>query len=229
MTVITDSDLYARLRVVLKRGWLNISDYPGYGGTGAPGKILEELLGLDGGNSDTPDAGRWEIKFHSKSALLTLFHLEGEPRGHLHHIIREFGWKDEKGRLSFRHTIHGQSEKGFYVANESGRITVRNPNRSDIVWPYWTHDRLINAFASKCRRLIVVKGRKRGDQVRYDVAHLYWEPLTTMFVNAVEYGIVAIDFDARTTNGRGLRNHGTKFRIRYEDLRHLYNHNQKFE
>ena len=226
---MTDADLYARLRGVLKRGWITMPDYPGYRGTGAPGKILEELLGIDGGNFDTPDAGRWEIKFHSRRALLTLFHLEGEPKGHMHHMVREFGWADDKGRTSFRHTIHkGRSSLGFYVANEAGRITVRHPRVSDIAWPHWTHDRLINAFASKFRRLIVVKGRKRGDEVRYDVAHLYWEPKVTLFVGAVERGIVAIDFDARTNNGRGLRNHGTKFRVEYDDLRHLYANRQKF-
>ena len=72
---MTDADLYARLRGVLRRGWIPMPDYSGYRGTGAPGKILEELLGIDGGNFDTPDAGRWEIKFHSRNALLTLFHL----------------------------------------------------------------------------------------------------------------------------------------------------------
>jgi len=229
VTVMTDADLYARLRGVLKRGWIPMPDYPGYRGTGAPGKILEELLGVDGGNLDIPDAGRWEIKFHSRNSLLTLFHLEGEPKGHMHHMVRTFGKLDKEGRTSFRHTIHrGHSSMGLYVANESARITVRHPDVSDIVWPYWTHDRLLNAFASKFRRLIVVKGRKRGDQVRYDVAHLYWEPKVTLFVKAVESGIVAIDFDARTQNGRGLRNHGTKFRVQYDDLRHLYGNRQRF-
>ncbi len=226
---MTDADLYARLRGVLKRGWVYLPDYPGYGGSGAPGKILEELLGIDGGNSDTPDAGKWEIKFHSRSALLTLFHLEALPKGHMHHMVREFGWQDAKGRTSFRHTIHGRSERGFYVANESNRITVRNSSVSDIVWPHWTHDSLINAFAAKFRRLIVVKGTKRKDQVRYETAHLYWEPQITLFIEAVERGIVAIDFDARTNNGRGLRNHGTKFRIKYDDLHHLYHRRQKFD
>lgn len=229
MSVVTDADLYARLRSVLKRGWIQIPDYHGYRGTGAPGTMLEELLGISGGNLDIPDAGKWEIKFHTRSSLLTLFHLEAEPKGHMHHMVRRFGWPDAKGRTSFRHTIHGRSERGFYVVNESNRITVRNDSVSDMEWPYWTHDKLINAFAAKFRRLIVVKGKKRDGKVKYEQAHLYWEPQITMFVEAVEKGFVAVDFDARTKNGRGLRNHGTKFRIRYEHLRHLYNNRQKFE
>ena len=230
MIVLTDAELHNRLRGVLKRGWLNIPDFPGYGGTGAPGKILEELLGIDGGNLDIPDAGRWEIKYHSRNSLLTLFHLEGEPKGHMHHMVREFGWPDDKGRTSFRHTIHqGNSSLGFYIANESGRITVRHPDVADMVWPYWTHDKLINAFASKFRRLIVVKGQKKSDHVRYDLAHLYWEPKITTFIEAIHRGIIAVDFDARTNNGRGLRNHGTKFRVKYDDLRHLYGNRKRFD
>ena len=228
MTVVADSDLHERLRAVLKRGWVPLPDYPGYRGTGAPGKVLEELLGLDGGNFDTPDAGRWEIKFHSHAALLTLFHLEAEPKGHMHHMVRAFGWPDGKGRTSFRDTVRGRSELGFQVVNEAGRITVRNRHGADIRWPYWTHDRLINAFAAKFRRLIVVKGTKHGERVRYETAHLYWEPQITRFVEAIERGIVAIDFDARTNNGRGLRNHGTKFRIAIENLHNLYHQRSRF-
>lgn len=220
--MITESELFDRLRALLKAGWMDVPADKGYGGTGGAGVLLEELLGVRGGNLDIPDAGRWEIKFHTKNALLTLFHLEGEPRGHMHHMVREFGWRDKLGRLSFRHTIWGRSSKGFYVANEGNRITVRHDKVSDMVWPYWTHDKLINAFAAKLRRLILVEGKRRRGQVRYDTAWAYESPQPTLFAGAVERGIVAIDFDARTQNGRGLRNHGTKFRIRVKDLRLIY-------
>ena len=179
-----------------------------YGGTGAPGKTLEALLGLDGGNQDTPDAGKWEIKFHSGNALLTLFHLEAQPRGHMHDMVRRFGLQDTKGRISFRHTIRGRSEKGFNVTNRDNRILICHDSFDEDggICPFWTHDSILNAFASKFRRLIVVKGRKRKNLVRYDTAHLYWEPRSTLFIDAVVSGIVAVDFDARTGEGRGLRN-----------------------
>ncbi len=83
-------------------------------------------------------------------------------------------------------------------------------------------DSLINAFAAKFRRLVVVKGERRKPEVRYDVAWSFEEPRVTLFIEAIEKGVVAIDFDARTSNGRGLRNHGTKFRVHYDDLRNLY-------
>lgn len=226
--VMSDAVLHERLRDVLGRGWMPLPDYPGYRGSGGPGILLEELLGLDNKNYDTPDAGRWEIKYHSSNALLTMFHLEAQPKGHMHTMVRRFGWPDEKGRTSFRHTIKGRSERGFYVANESNRIIVRNPSETDVVWPWWAHDDLINAFAHKMRRLIVVKGRKYQGRVRYDSADLHSEPMTTQFPKLIEHGVVAIDFDARTNNGRGLRNHGTKFRIAPADLGKLYSRNERF-
>ena len=88
---------------------------------------------------------------------------------------------------------------------------------------------LINAFALKIRRLIVVQGitRNRGGEARYQSARLCMKPRVTSFVDMMAIGIAAIDFDARTNNGRGLRNHGTKFRITPSDLRHLYTHRQQ--
>lgn len=223
---LSDREIFARVQQVVSSGWVRISDYS-YGGTGAPGNILEEMLGVNGQNLDIPDAGRWEIKFHSGTALLTLFHLEAQPKGHMHHMVREFGWRDSKNRLSFRHTIRGQSKKGFYISNESDRITVRNNSVSDMTWPYWTHDDLINAFVSKFRRLIVVRGTRKGGRVKYCTAYIYREPQSRLFVDAIARGIVAIDFDARTDNGRRLRNHGTKFRIAYKDLKVLYHYSKR--
>ena len=145
----------------------------------------------------------------------------------MRHMVAVFGWEDHKGRRSFRHTVWGRSDLGFYVANESSLITVRHPDQADIVWPHWTHEQLGEAFTSRYRRLIVVQGEKQSGRVRYQVAHLFGDPQVERFIEAIEHGRVAIDFDARTLNGRGLRNHGTKFRVRFEDLRRLYGRRQR--
>lgn len=226
--VLPDDTLHTRLRAALDAGWVDIPDEPGFGGTGAPGRLLERLLGVNGGNYDTPDAGRWEIKFHSGAALLTLFHLEGRPQGHLHDLIAQFGWPDKQGRTSFRHTIRGSSDLGFYIVNEPDRILVRHGDLSEAASPYWTHDRLISAFAAKLRRLLLVHGTKSKGRVRFESASFYSEPMVTGFARAVEQGIVAVDFDARTTDGAGLRNHGTKFRTNIGNLSHLYRESERF-
>ena len=227
MLVLSDDELFASIKLAISKGWIPVPNEPGYGGTGAAGRILEDEIGVSGGNLDLPDAGKWELKFHSGSALLTLFHLEARPKGHMHHMVKQFGILNQLGRLSFRHTLKGTSDMGFYVENESSLITVRNSSPSDIVWPHWTHDSLINAFVSKLRRVVVVRGQRRKGMVRFNKAMAYQEPQSTQFVRAIETGIVAIDFDARTTEGSGLRNHGTKFRISYDDLRHIYHQKKR--
>lgn len=226
---VTDGELYERLRSILSGGWIPIPDEPGYGGTGAPGKLLENLLGISGQNYSIPDAGMSELKFHSRKALLTLFHLEPEPRGYMRELLREYGWPAKNGETGFRHTLRGRSRRGFYVINEGNRIIVKNDRDAGIEWPYWSHDRLLNAFAGKLRRLIVVKGTVRQGHVLYQSATLYWEPQLTQLADAIERGIVAIDFDARTQGEGGVRNHGTKIRISTDNLPLLYHHHQSLE
>ena len=137
-----------------------------------------------------------------------LFFTRKRNRRHLYTLIQHFGIVDSNARQSFRHTIKGESAKGFKVVNNNGLITIRHDSLCESQWPYWTHDTLINAFVGKLRRLIVVAGRTKTKprRVCYDTAHLFWEPQTTVLLDAIETGIVAIDFDARTTEGQGLRN-----------------------
>ncbi|MDP6190726.1 MAG: MvaI/BcnI family restriction endonuclease, partial [Gammaproteobacteria bacterium] len=199
MIAISDADFFARLRGIMDRGWIQIPDCPGYQGSGGPGLLLEELIGIDPNNRDGPDTGIWELKYHGGSAPITLFHLTPKPKGNMHQVVRGYGWPDSQGRTSFRHTIWGTSPRGFRVVNDVNRVTVRNDFEnadSDIIPPYWTHDSLINAFVYKLRRLAVVNGKKRNGQVRYFTARLYWEPNVTQFIDAIARGVIAIDFDA---------------------------------
>ena len=186
--------------------------------------MLEELLGIDGGNRDNPDSGNWEIKSHTRSAPLTLLHLEAEPRGHIGDMVRAFGWPDKKDpqQTNFRHSIWGKSSRGFRVIGESDRVAVINDHDADIK-PYWTHDRLMSAFAAKLRRLIVVTGQRPDkDTVVWQSAIMLNEPKLTDLPRLLESGLIAIDFDARTKPNGAIRNHGTKFRVKAKDLGEIY-------
>ena len=230
---MNDIAFFNKLREVIENGWYVIPEDTGYGGTGGPGLLLEDLIGIDRNNRDGPDSGVWELKFHSGKSPLTLFHLTPQPKRVMHEFVRGYGWPDSKGRTSCRHTIWGNSSRGFKIVNDVNRIIVRNEGPVadiDITPPYWTHDNLINAFVYKLRRLAVVHGTKRKGKVRYEYARLYSEPKTTDFISAIERGLIAIDFDARTNlSGMGLRDHGTKFRIKIEDLSSIYLKNEKFD
>jgi MvaI/BcnI restriction endonuclease family len=226
---VTDKNLFERLKELLKVGEYEIDDFGGYRGTGTAGFILEELLGFDPTNKDGPDSGRWEVKFHSGSSPLTLFHKTPEPEGIMRNLLNACGWIGKSGRLSFRHTVWGRTERGLVVKSENQKLIVDlgKPNTHS---PFWTHDTIVNAFAYKLRRLIVVHGKvkKAKGTVVFQSAQLLQAPRTTAFVQAIVDGVVAIDFDLRATDTAALRDHGTKFRIKIGDLQKIYEKTETF-
>lgn len=230
MNYVTDKDLFVRLENLLKVGEYKIDDFGGYRGTGTAGFILEELLGFDPTNKDGPDSGRWEVKFHSGSSPLTLFHKTPEPAGVMRALLNACGWKGQSGRLSFRHTVWGRTNRGLTVKSENQKLLV-DLGKPELESPFWSHDTIVNAFAYKLRRLIVVHGkvRKAKGTVLFETAQLHEDPRTTDFVAAVVEGVVAIDFDLRATDTEALRDHGTKFRIKIDDLQKIYKKTKRFE
>jgi hypothetical protein len=216
--------MLARLREIINSGWNKMpSDVARYRGTGGPGNYLEDLLGISAGNKDIADCVGWEVKYHTPStALITLFHKEAEPRGIMRYMVSRFGWRDDQGRLSFRHTIRGESDR-FIVVNDAGNIIVR-PLKGNGPVPMWTHDALLNVAGGKLRRLVAVLGQREGMMVRFDRADLYEGLKLTHLMQDLATGRIAIDFDVRETvpNSKSLRNHGTKFRVAPDDLPRLY-------
>jgi len=230
---LNDKELFSRVRELIKTGLYPLPDRYGYRGSQAPGKVLEGLIGVGDASKDTPDSSSWEIKFHSGATLLTMFHQEALPKGHVDDMVRLFGWPSERtGRDVFRHTIrHGESHLNLYVENLGERITVRHKSIGDIIWPYWPHDKLLKAFDAKMSRFLLVQGSKHtidGERyVKFEQATVYTEPRLNSFVNLVAAGLVAIDFDVGTYPDGKRHNHGTKFRIAVDDLKRLYKNRER--
>ena len=216
------------VKEIIELGWIEMPSQ--FRGNGAPGNTLEYLLDVEQNNHDLPDLKDWEVKFHGGNALLTLFHKEPSPRGIVNNLVDKYGWENEKEQLSFRHTIKGKSNKGFNIIDEKDKIIVRNTKFPEIE-PYWDHNTILGAFGAKLRRLILVHGKVNAKErrVRYNSAIAYWDLDLIRICQAIEKGIIYIDFDARTKKGRGssLRNHGTKFRININDIGVIYQHQQK--
>jgi hypothetical protein len=218
----TKKELFARLIKIASHGPYEMP-VKRYRGTGAPGLFLEDLLGLTTGNKDIPDSIGWELKYYNpKTNLITLFHKEPKPAGIMRYMVSKFGWKDKQGRLSFRHTIFGKSDR-FKVFDDAHQIVVR-PLKGNGTVPSWPYDDILGAIGGKLRRLVLVKGERRGQEVRYNRVDCYENLLLTDFVYEVVRGTVAIDFDVRemTPGSKGLRNHGTKFRVPPDDVGRLY-------
>ncbi len=216
-----------RLDEVLAVGEFEIPTEQGFEGTGAPGLYLENLLGLRTSNQDVPDAGAWEVKYTSGRAHITLFHKDPYPRGRaIRYIINKWGWIGRNELQSFRHTICGESDR-FHVVDDAHSIWVRRTDHDDVS-PHWPHDEIVTAFARKLGNLILIRGSYSRARriVRYDSAELLSGARTTQIIRAIVNGLVCIDFDAYIRENGSIRNHGTKFRIKPDDLRTLYTRRQ---
>ena len=220
----TRAELFARVREIIAHGWYDLPQDSHYGGTGGPGRFLEDLLGLTAGALDIPDAVGWELKWYTaKTSLVTLFHKEADgPEAIMRYMVRRYGWKDKLGRLSFRHTIRGKSDR-FRVDDSGGQIVVR-PLKGNGPVPYWSHEEIVAAAGAKLRRLLMVQGERSGQAVRFRRADAFEVFNLIDFVAEVLRGSIVIDFDCREQKpgSPGLRNHGTKFRISPDMVCRLY-------
>ena len=215
-----------RLRQVLATRTYEIPMGQGFEGTGAPGLYLEHLLGLTTSNVDIPDAGAWEVKYSSGNSLVTLFHKDPYPRRGqaIRYMINKWGWIGRRGLQSFKHTICGESSH-FTVIDDANAIRVRRTGHDDFS-PYWPHDELVTAFARKLGNLILVHGSKRGRIVHYQTVELLSGARTTRLIRNIVNGTICIDFDAYIRDNGSIRNHGTKFRIKLQDLHSVYTNRQ---
>ncbi|MDE0607775.1 MAG: MvaI/BcnI family restriction endonuclease [Acidimicrobiaceae bacterium] len=228
--MITDAEFFSRAKEVINAGDWELEK--SHGGTGGVGKLLEELLGIDGGNFDTPDHGRWEVKTHTgTSTLLTLFHKTGSPN--MSCILEsDYSYRpndDPTKPLSYRNTVYGKTPNshGFFAESDrnQNKVTLFNIN-DEPRKPYssWSYDDLMTAFSYKLRRLLVVQATKRGGTASFGPATAYSDPYLSRFPDMVADGTVAIDLDAKykRLDSSAIRDHGTKFRIATGNLPKLY-------
>ena len=209
--------LFNRIRSVIDNGPYVMPTGSRYQGSGAPGMFLEDLLGLTAGSMDIPDSVGWELKwFSNRTRLITLFHKEANgPHFVMRNMVKHYGWLDNKGRLSFRHTLEGESDRFRVLADEKLRRLVVRPRKGRGPSPYWSYEDLIAAAGAKLRRLLLVKGEVEKRRVRFLYAEAYETFHLADFIQEVLRGSIAIDFDCRESKpgSVGLRNHGTKFRV----------------
>ena len=240
-----ESLLIRLAREIIGDQWFDAKRFKGSGKGGA---LVESLLGITPNNVSAADAVEFEIKTKlSRKTLITLFH-RNPPRvpGSINALVRNFGWRPKgkkrypPGTISFRHTIFGETKRGFSFAVNGERLTLRfNPKAvaprnhqwlADIQKrgggvlspaPFWEKNDLILIAARKMGNLLFLEGEKRGDQVRFSSAVVYRQLKLDIFWRYLCERKIAVDFDA-FTRGSGLRDHGPKFRIHLRYLPDLY-------
>lgn len=219
---------FALIHEIISLGTIDIP--PQFNGTGAPGETLQYLLNVKQNNYDSPDFRDWEIKFHGGKSYLTLLHKDPEPKNIIGFMIDKFGWNGKDGQINFRHTVRNKvTKRGFSVSVTTARIGIKHIDYTGML-PYWKHNTIFNAFGAKLRRLIVVNGKSdlKNKKVTYQSALAYWDLKMTEIPSFFEQGILYLDFDARTKDGRGStsRDHGTKIRVGIKNVGLLYENQQ---
>jgi hypothetical protein len=223
-------ELFTRLKSVLGNEYEILPQCKG--GSGAPGMMLELLLGSEGRSKNIADSVGTEIKFKTEApTLLTLFHkeIDGGSKA-LANFVLGYGKVDEEGRVSFRNTV--RNSEIFRVVRQEGRVIVRAKNdRSKEV--FWSENVLVNAASKKLNDLVLVSGSVESRNgvrfVKFNSATRLTNLKITDFLNAITGGYVVVDFDARQKEpgSKTLRNHGTKFRMKTEDIGEVWGTIQK--
>ena len=214
-------------KLVLDKEWFEMPHEPRYNGTGGPGNFLEDKIGAVAGNKDIPDIQGWELKWYTpKTNLVTLFHKTPKPKDIMRKVVKNYGQKDEQGRLGFRHTIRGKSAD-FKTYDDGERLFIcplKSRKGVEKIKPYWSHQQLMASAGTKLNRLIMVRGEKNDRSIRFTRAEAYETFHLPDLISEIMSGTIAIDFDAREKEpgSDALRDHGTKFRIPYDEICRLY-------
>jgi hypothetical protein len=127
MKIYKKESLIDALKEIRSRGWIR-TQRPG--NDGGVGNTLEDLLGIPENNLAIANTVDWELKSQRKntSALVTLFHLDPQPRKPLtvvaQHLLPIYGWphkeagkKYPSSEMSFRATLSGNrsTDRGFSI------------------------------------------------------------------------------------------------------------------
>ena len=162
----------------------------------------------------------------------------------------EAGKKYPDDEKSFRGTLNARdfSDRGFkvHVNDKERRVEIMfdstliddrhaewkqsvlqragHLNNFEIV-PYWGFDDLFHKAGVKLTNCFYVqadekwegKGKNKKNYFLYNYVLKLSQFDQSKFIEAIRAGKVYVDFDARSGH-----NHGTKFRIRYTDIPHLY-------
>lgn len=252
--IYTKPALIEKLKEISAAGWILNARH---GNAGGIGNTLEDMLGIKENNLPIPNAAEWELKTQriDSSSLTTLFHIEPSPRAIRfvpQILLPKYGWahqedgkKYQKGEMSFRQTIHGQSssDRGFRVITDrkERKVLISFDARSVDVrhkkWlaevkkriglgelnpqPYWGFDDLEHKAGTKLLNTFYVQAEVKKDKKKefyhYTKVMMLQKFNFEGFLKALDEGNVLVDFDARTGH-----NHGTKFRMRQDCLPMLY-------
>jgi len=199
-------------------------------GDGAAGNTFEDELGLEENNIAAPDIDDYELKVKRKGAsgLQTLFNKEGEWIIKQIDFLKRYGWEhhNHKGELTGQSTITKYPNKrGFYYESDNNYLYVKV---NDVIIVRWDWCKLVEVFGNKfpnCIKVLADTKKDKGiEYFHYNEAYLFKGTTKDNFRKLIEDDLISIDFRlyTRYNEGKCIRNRGTAFRIKHEDMDKLF-------
>lgn len=237
-TIVTLREIQDRLSSLKKAGFIRSARR---GPTGI-GHTLEKELGLTENNFPMPDiGGHTELKAVRKHAektrsLVTLFTFNRAAwEMHQSEVIERFGSIDASNRRALWSTVYYQqaNPQNLKINLPESAGTVDLVHDSGVKIASWEIDTIVDKFISKLGKLLVVlaENQKAGDsgaeEFWFNEAYLYENPSPQIFFDAFQQSKIAIDVRMYIKPAGGVRNHGTGFRIKEEDITSLYANRRK--
>jgi len=202
------------------------------GSTGV-GFTFERWFGLTESNIPIPDiGGRVEIKTVRKDSqsLITLFTFNrGVWQIKQKDLIMRYGYLDEQGRYALKNTLFYRRPipQGLSLdIDESKNIVELVDLNTQEVLAIWDIYVIVGKFLSKLSRILFILAERKmvGHQeyFHFDEAYLLMNPSSRRFLEAFRNSMVGIDLRMHLKDNGGVRNRGTAFRIKENNLINLY-------
>ena len=193
------------------------------------GKTLEDLLEIRENNIPLPDIdGIAELKAYRKSAvsMLTLFTLEPQPKGGDRDriLLDNFGYSNRKnGRSKELHnTLYCKryNNQGLKLKVERDKMrVVGKGKRLDI---YWGMGDLKQKFEAKLPALVYTLGDSKeinnAEHFHFNEAYFLEGFDFQHFTSMVKKDAIVVDFRMYYRPNGSVRNHGTAFRVKINQL-----------
>lgn len=197
------------------------------------GHTFEQSLGLGETNLQIPDlGGRIELKTarRGSGSLITLFTFNrGVWVVKQKDVVQQYGYYSEDGnRMALYHSLWPNQlhQSGFYVEVDRHENTVKLKH-SDEVIAVWSIYRLVGALLYKLGKIIYVLADSRyredgKEEFHFNEAYLLQDPSEKDFIEAFVSSKVCLDLRMHLKETGAVRNHGTGFRIREDELYLLF-------
>ena len=193
------------------------------------GKTLEDLLGIKENNIPLPDIGEIaELKAYRRSAssMLTLFTLEPQPKGGDRDriLLDNFGYsKRDNGRSKELHSTLSckrYNNQGLKLKVEKDKVRIVGKGKRLNI--YWDMEDLRKKFEAKLPALVYAladcKEVKGTEHFHFNQAYFLEGFDFDHFKNMVKKDAIVVDFRMFYRPSGSVRNHGTGFRVKINQL-----------